>query len=98
MPWIRPPSLSVQAAGVPVLVVVLGAADLDVLAPDADGRQPLHDVPVELALLLDGVPVHHQDLDDDQAPPVHAAVARVEDELVGVPGAEDLELVVGGYL
>jgi hypothetical protein len=42
--------------------------------------------------------VHHQDLDDDQAPPAHAAVARIEDELAGVPGPEDLELVVGGNL
>src|SRR5690348_2610305 len=68
----------VQSARIPVLVVVLRHRDLDVLGPDTDPGQPGHDTPVQLALQLHRVPAHHEHLDDDEAAPVHAAVAGIE--------------------
>jgi hypothetical protein len=84
-----------QAPRVPVLVVILGHRDLDVLRPDADGGQPGHDMPVQRALQFNRVRAHHEHLDQDQVLPVHPAVARVEAQLALLPRPEDLELVVG---
>src|SRR6476659_8039902 len=79
----------------PVVHSVFHDADQQIFRPDSEVLQSGGNAVEQGVLGGRVVEVHHENLDTDQLATVDVVVRRVEDQLTGFVGPEDLELVRG---
>ena len=87
-------SLAAKAARVPVLEAAFVESDEDVFLADTELRQPVDHGAVEVALLVYGILMDREHLDDHQVAAIDMALGRIEDDLASVAPPEAPKAVV----